>query len=134
ISPTGGVSSPGDGLLNTEWQSFTAGATGMLSKVSPALRNLSAPPFTQAVTMNIYNGEGTGGTLLYTMTQNVSITNATTLYDFVISGDVLIVKEHKYTASFTTSGTAISWTYSTGNPYPGGMSGGGSNVDHRMNT
>src|SRR5690606_12775441 len=84
-----GASSSGfsNSILNTEWQSFTPGVSGMLFKVAPVLRT-NASAFTQAVTMSVYSGEGTGGTLLYTMTQNVSVSTSLIPYDFVISGSI----------------------------------------------
>jgi|GEM_PF-1166374 len=105
---------------SSNWQSFTAGITGRLSKVdlfvgSP-LGGLSAPG-----TIKIYDGEGTGGTLLSTTA--VLFQGSIGFKSFNLSNYVNVIAGNKYTIEFSTPTVTVGWVdHNNNNPYFGGTS------------
>lgn len=95
-----------------QWQSFTAGKNGQLSKISVygTIRSSSA--------LNIYEGEGTTGTLLSTQIVPEYLTED--WIDIVINGSILLRAGGQYTFQFIASGTSNNLWWDHTNPYAGG--------------
>jgi hypothetical protein len=104
-----------------QWQSFTAGQTGLLTQldlaVGSGLLNES-----QAGVLRIYAGEGTDGTLL--ATQNVTFQYKLNEFQtFQFSTPVLVQAGSLYTYRFSIPTINVGWVYlNLNNPYPNGQS------------
>lgn len=96
------------------WQSFTAGITGWMTSVD--ISNESG--VTPTVTVSIYSGTGTGGTLLGSNAGvnpiPVGITNVT------FSPSIHIIEDQVYTIAVTATSLAFWWTVKTVGTYIGG--------------
>ena len=88
---------PGAGQTNI-WQSFTAGRTGLLSKVSMEFYQPTA-----SGTLYIYSGQGTGGSLL--TSQSFSISSPNNDYSFM---DFTLGSNSKTLADFLGSNPGFS--------------------------
>ena len=106
LSDTGGASNP------NIWQSFTPAVTGLLTKASLKLA-------TATTNVNIYLGEGVGGTLLHTEL-SVSFIDAATVTTFSLSVGVPLESGVQYTIEAV--GTQFA-RHDSNNPYAGGRSG-----------
>lgn len=114
----------------SSWQSFTAGATGPLTHVA-FFRNGSVN--ISNMSLRVYAGEGTGGTLLYQQTIGTNGVVGEVVYGLVQPVNVTLGQ--KYTVEvLQTGGGTISFYYATGNPYAGGTSGVGLNADYYFKT
>ncbi len=105
---------------DTQWQSFTAGATGELAAVE-VYRQIDAAP----VTMSLYAGEGMGGELLASSTIGgapVRQWQSAAAFD----PPVPIVSGNTYTIAL--SGSSIRWIFAMTNTYAGGRAS--TNVAH----
>jgi hypothetical protein len=102
----------GDGAGNFPdwWQSFTAGVSGKLTKVG--IQKLTDG----TATLRIYQGEGTGGSLLFTGSMSGISFDAFVFTD--VSG-VSVTRGQKYTIQASLSGD-LTLRFDSGNPYPGG--------------
>jgi len=101
------------------WQSFTAGASGKLTRLDLMWRN---PSTTRAFALSIYAGQGTGGTLLHT--QSILGGNQYAWVPVVLTTPVDVSAGGVYTyrvqgSNPYTPGTGMSWM-AGGDPYPGG--------------
>ena len=104
-----------------QWQSITAGITGLLTRVDLMVGSgLLGADTKQDGTIMIYDGEGTGGTLL--ATENVefrSQNTAMTFQQFNLSGPPSVVSGQMYTIRFSVPTVDVGWVaLHTGNPYP----------------
>lgn len=100
------------GTSASGWQSFTANEDGLLMNVEmffAAPQNLSQ--------LNIYQGEGTGGTLL----KSVALSNVTGFDEWIISPplNVTLQQNTMYTIWLDN---IQHWEWASGNPYTGGKS------------
>jgi len=105
-----------------EWQSFTAGQTGKLTrielKVGSPLGSASS-----GGTINFYAGEGTGGLLLGTQAVTFNVVAAGAYQAFVLTAPIDVSSGQVYTIGISVPGTPGPWMYFNGsNPYPGGRS------------
>ncbi len=124
-SSGGGATNFSNGVTN-RWQSFTAGNDGNLSKVSLYFKNWGG----YSRSISIYDGEGTGGSLLY----DGSGTTLTTVgsgswLEWPVSG-VEITAGQQYTIYLNENSGGL--TYKTSNNYDGGRAGWNSNHDARF--
>ena len=94
------------------WQSFSTGGTKYINAVE---WNCASLPSTNLVNLNIYDGEGTGGTLLYTA-NNLSIT-ATGWIKFDLTIPILVSGTHTMRL---TSGASFDWGIAKTNVYANG--------------
>jgi hypothetical protein len=105
------------------WQSFTAGASGMLTQLD---LNVMSPTSTSInATLSVYAGNGTGGALL--TTQAVVLTYEYNRFlQFTLNSPVLLAAGQQYTYRLqTATSPGIYNRYATGNPYAGGSFAGG---------
>jgi hypothetical protein len=120
---------------STNWQSFTAGASGLLVRlnlqVSSPLYNLPSPG-----TIKIFAGEGNSGTLLSTNAVTYSVTNNGAFQYFTLSNPLMIIAGNVYTIEFSApSITDNLWAYgNTTNGYTGGRSSTCPNCDWGFQT
>jgi hypothetical protein len=103
------------------WQSFTVTEDGKLKKITYEATG-SAP---QSCTINIYEGEGTGGQLLTTQT-HTHIGSGTGTITLDTAQDVTAAAQ--YTVRFTAAAN-MGFTQSTVNPYAGGRNSVNANYD-----
>ena len=120
--------SPGDPigftLLDTAWQSFTAGMSADLAAVEVNRRADGG-----AAVVNLYEGEGTGGTLLATTSIPAQLIGGWQTADF--STTVPIVGGSQYTIELS-SAAGLRWKFDGG--YAGGRSGFGASADFLFRT
>ncbi len=99
------------------WQSFTAGASGYLSKIDFWDGGNSVGTFI----MKIYKGQGTGGTLLGTA-NTVNRNNSGWEYvSFTFPNPISLTATQQYTFAVEVSGTYWDTDINEGNPYSGGV-------------
>ena len=103
----------------TIWQSFTAGAAGTLSAVELYLGSYgSVTPW--SATLRVWNGEGSGGTVLSTQTIRGDGSLATRV--FPLATPVAVVAGQKYTVGFSPAGVSMQWQARNADVYFGGRS------------
>ena len=108
----------GFGYTN-RWQSFTPDTSGVLCRVAFYFREGTG----LSMTLNVYQGEGIDGELLYT--RKVTAYADKQWNEFNISSEVLVTDGQKYTLQLFRSEEGSVWWRSGGypNPYPRGRSG-----------
>ena len=99
------------------WQSFTSGLDGKLRRVDV----FSAQGYWYG-DLNIYSGEGTGGTLLHTQTFTNPVISGGGWQKYALSTAVSVVGGSKYTIQFLVSANAGNGAYkgTTSDSYSGG--------------
>lgn len=100
-----------------QWQSFTAGISGKLTKVELFKNGIQ----TFIVTLEIRQGQGAGGTLLFS--DNYSFTNLSSGWvnlDIPLGSAPNVTNGSQYTIRLLTSSN-IGWTCNTGNLYSNGV-------------
>ncbi len=103
----------------TIWQSFTAWAAGTLSAVELYLGSYgSVTPW--SATLRVWNGEGSGGTVLSTQTIRGDGSLATRV--FPLATPVAVVAGQKYTVGFSPAGVSMQWQARNADVYFGGRS------------
>ena len=106
----------------SEWQSFTAGGTGLLTRVGLRVKSPLGSTASPG-TIRIYMGEGTGGVLLATIPVTYQPITSSTFQDFPIAG-VSVTSGLKYTIQLSAPVVTNNWIYaSAANTYPGGHAG-----------
>ncbi|MCB0647132.1 MAG: hypothetical protein KDC49_10740 [Saprospiraceae bacterium] len=124
---TGGTA----GTIN--WQSFTAGATGLLTRVD---LQVSSPIFngTSPGTIRIFMGEGNTGTVL----SSTAVTFQpvfNTFQSFTLSSFPAVIAGNIYTIEFRVPTQNIAWiNLSSNNPYAGGRTDGNIVWDYLFKT
>ncbi|MBN1756140.1 hypothetical protein JW877_08020 [bacterium] len=117
------------GAGGTRWQSFTAGMDGFFIKVGLYL-------WTDIIAyLRIYEGEGTGGTLIAEQVENRDIPGWDWYY-FTFNDPAILENGSVYTIVLTAmpdSGT-FAWGIGAGNPYAGGRSNGDPDKDFMFET
>ncbi|MBT7142625.1 MAG: DUF4082 domain-containing protein, partial [Bacteroidetes bacterium] len=96
-----------------QWQSFTAGVSSELSKVSLYKNGYS----NSTHSIQIYSGVGTSGTLLAT---EIVYTSVTGWFTTTFSVPTNVTENQQYTLRIITTSGASNLLYNDGNPYPGG--------------
>jgi len=118
----------GTGPYNSLWQSFTAGATGALSKITFLFYNCQA-----SGTLKIFQGTGINGTLLSSQPFTINTSGAfDLLVNFPLQNPVNIQSGTVYTFAFITSSGTI-WGGTT-NDYSRGVSYYGNTPSSNSNT
>ena len=116
-----------------QWQSFTAGKTGLLTQldlnVSSGLTDES-----QAGVLRIYAGEGTGGPLL--ATQEVTFQYKLNEFQtFQFLTPALVQAGSLYTYRFSIPQINVGWVYlNLNNPYPNGQASHAPEADYLFRT
>jgi carbonic anhydrase/acetyltransferase-like protein (isoleucine patch superfamily) len=123
----------GTGAYNSLWQSFTAGISGSLSKVTMLFYNTLA-----SGTLYIYQGTGTNGTLLTSQPFSVSTNGANELLEnFSLVNPPNVISGSIYTMAFiASSGTVWGGTtndYNRGVSYYGNTPSSNSNSSKNLN-
>jgi hypothetical protein len=120
-----------------QWQSFTAGVTGILNEVQWKMGTPTYPYGTASnVTINIYEGEGTSGNLLGTASNLTPADGTNSFVSFDLStSSIRVTNGSKYTMQLTTPSVTIGWLdLHTGNVYLGGRGGNDPNWDYLFKT
>jgi hypothetical protein len=120
-----------NGNVDVAWQSFTSGVTGDLTKVSLKISTTGST----SRTLNIYAGEGNGGTLLHGP-QAITVNGTLNLKEFTLSSPVAILISQLYTIEVTAPGTPnqISVSIDTANPYASGRADTSATSDYVFST
>jgi len=114
--------------VSSYWQSFTAVNTGLM--VDGSLYAFHNNPGNN-ITVKIYDGEGTSGTLLYTTT--IFLPNSPFTYQHFsvpVSANVLLKSGQVYTINFVSPGANIAPWLAASNPYSGGRSSANATWDN----
>ncbi|HMT71518.1 MAG TPA: tail fiber domain-containing protein [Saprospiraceae bacterium] len=113
----------------THWQSFTAGVTGLLTKIDLPL-NSPLGTSTSPGTIKIYQGEGISGTLLSSTAVTYNNIPGFPWQSFTLADFVNIIAGNIYTIQFSAPVVNDYWIlYNNTNPYAGGRSDYGVNID-----
>jgi len=116
-----------------QWQSFTAGLSGLLDKIA---LGVSSPvyPSSSSGTISIYAGEGTSGTLLATQAVTFQpVLNA--FQTFSLSAAPQVQAGSLYTIRFSVPSITTGWVQlNPNNPYPGGRDNLGATNDYVFKT
>ncbi|MCA0447035.1 MAG: T9SS type A sorting domain-containing protein [Bacteroidetes bacterium] len=116
------------GSASVIWQSFTAVNTGLVVTAG-AYMFYSSSGSGGTVTVSLYSGEGTGGTLLYTSTIHMPNAPNYQLFTVPVSSNVMITSGQKYTIAYSGSGFSGLFQSSPLNPYADGRSSYSANAD-----
>jgi len=101
-----------------QWQSFTAGASGSLTKIELWVSSPTSPSASPG-TIRIYGGEGTSGTLL--ATELVTFSDLSRFQTVALSSPRRVTAGSQYTIRFSVPSISSGWVwFSTDNPYAGG--------------
>jgi hypothetical protein len=116
-----------------QWQSFTAGITGLLTSID-LLVNSPITSQSSPGTIKIFSGEGNSGALITTI--NVTFQNVTNSFQsFPFSSPPSLVAGNIYTVEFSVPNMNRNWVYlRTGNAYPNGRSNTNINEDYVFKT
>ena len=109
------------------WQSFTAGATGRLGRIELNTNGVSG---VVTFTLSIYQGQGTGGTLLYSAPASIDTVNPPNTFhalDLPYSTAPAVTAGQQYT--FSLVGQDWSAVGRSDNGYAGGQCSFGPNYD-----
>lgn len=118
----------------TNWQSFTAGLTGLLTQIDLKI-NTPTTGSTSPGTIKIYSGEGISGTLLSTTAITYSNVVGFPWQSFTFSNFANIIAGNIYTIQFSAPVANTYWIlFNTANPYAGGRSGYNPNTDYLFKT
>ncbi|HZV69299.1 MAG TPA: hypothetical protein VFG10_07140 [Saprospiraceae bacterium] len=116
-----GAANGSDPATLDQWQSFTADTTGLLSKVALRIKSPLGNVASSGI-IKIYQGEGTSGTLLATVSVTMAV--AANQFQNFDMPDIPVTDGSKYTVRFTVPAVTAHWIYvSTTNPYSGGHAG-----------
>jgi len=99
-----------------QWQSFTAGMTGKLTRVQ--FEKNGNQIFN--VTFEIRDGQGSGGSLLYSNTFAFTNPSGWVSFNIPFAGAPDIINGNQYTIRMVTASN-VSWTGHNGNLYAGGV-------------
>jgi hypothetical protein len=118
-----------------QWQSFTAGATGLLSSVEWKMGTPTLPYGTAAaVVLKIYEGEGINGALLATINGSTPANGSNIYISFPLT-NVNVIAGSKYTMLLTTPAVNVSWLdVNVSNSYSGGKGSNDPNWDYLFKT
>lgn len=114
------------------WQSFTSSKTGLLTRIAIYRGNNIVQSGDRTATLNIYSGEGTGGTLL--TSQAITITNGNGWKEFDITSPPSLTANSIYTINITGSSASWYWSRNNSNVYTGGRSDIGASDDYLFRT
>ncbi|WOO40305.1 hypothetical protein [Rubellicoccus peritrichatus] len=128
--PEGAASSIDNGVQSA-WQSFTPSATGELIYFDAEIGGFSG---VANITVRVYSGRGTGGTLLADFPVAINATAPTAIL-IPESSLLTLTAGVEYTIEFTSDfSNRFNLGYGTGNPYSGGRSGIFSTADFYITT
>lgn len=115
------------------WQSFTAGASGLLTQLDLLVGSPTGANGASG-TLSIYAGEGTGGTLL--STQAIVLNTFAGYQPFPLATPAAAVAGQKYTYRIQTPTLTVCCfvAFAFGNPYAGGRSGVDATWDYEFKT
>lgn len=111
---------------SSAWQSFFPLNSGILHSVSLSFAATYSPA--TSATVNVYSGQGNGGTLLASMTYSNPISfNTGSLVEFVLDETIDVVSGNEYTLELVDNSSGlIVLRKISGNPYVGTVGGVGS--------
>jgi len=110
--------SGGSLYTNLNGQSFTAGSTGTLSRIDLEIRNVQNVGGGNCI-VEIYSGDGHGGTLLYTSAP-VLVNTSLQTYSFILNCSVVSGTQYTWYMRSTTPGADIQNYASSSDVYGGG--------------
>jgi hypothetical protein len=120
----------------SQWQSFTAGINGILSSVEWKMASPLIPAAAAPITVKIYNGEGSSGTLLASVNDSTPSTWSNVFVSFDLSSSEITVKSGQlYTIELTTPAVQVGWlNLSTSNSYATGRGSNDTTWDYVFKT
>lgn len=89
------------------WQAFTAKSNRSLEQISFRLANAN----TTTLSLTIYQGIGTGGTLLHTQSETVASDSLQRWIDFPLNTSIAQTAGQSYTVSLGSSQNMITWSF-----------------------
>ncbi len=116
-----------------QWQSFTAGASGQLTRIDLGVSSPVAPQ-SSAGTITIYAGEGTGGAVLSTTAVTFVPSGFNSLQSFAISGGPVLTAGQIYTYRFKVPSITVGWVWGQDGAYAGGHCSFNANCDFVFKT
>jgi hypothetical protein len=118
-----------------QWQSFTAGITGLLSSVEWKMGTPTLPYGTAAsVTLQLYEGEGISGTLLATVNGLTPADGSNVFVSFPLT-NIVVTAGSKYTLYLTTPRVTVGWlNVNVSNSYSRGRGSNDPNWDYLFKT
>ncbi|MHA8078560.1 beta strand repeat-containing protein [Aquirufa antheringensis] len=118
-----------------QWQSFTAGTTGVLSSIEWKMGTPTLPYGTAAnVTIKLYEGEGIDGTLLTTVNGLTPANGSNIFINFPLT-NIIVTAGAKYTMLLTTPTVNVSWLdVNISNSYGRGKGSNDPNWDYIFKT
>ena len=115
-----------------QWQSFTAGRTGLLTRLDLGV-NSGLVDESQAGVLRIYEGEGTGGPLL--ATQEVTFQYEFGFQTFQFSTPALVQAGNLYTYRSSIPQINVGWVnLNLNDPYPNGQASHAPEADYLFRT
>jgi hypothetical protein len=125
------------GLLNLNilhWQSFTAQHTGLLSRIE-ILARVYSKTVTTPVFINVYEGEGTQGNLLFSTAKVITFPPSDSWVALFSEEPIPVKSGSKYTVSVRGQNGSAYWFVSGYfNPYSGGRGDGNGLADYSFRT
>jgi len=116
-----------------DWQSFTAGASGLLTKIAIKTADSPMPGSDSPGTIYLYAGEGMGGTLL--ATQETVFVGGIGFHDHILDNPAEVTAGNVYTYRFTVPVAESFWAlFHSGDPYPDGRASWDDNYDYAFQT
>ncbi|MDP6908010.1 MAG: HYR domain-containing protein, partial [Flavobacteriales bacterium] len=109
------------------WQSFTPTVSGVLDNIAVTFALLNGP---NELTLNVYDGQGVGGTLLHTQAVSTPGIGTPEVLDIPTTLDLTASTEYTFEIIDVTGSFALQ--RNSGNPYAGGISSIGAGTDLRF--
>jgi hypothetical protein len=106
---------------NDNWQSFTAGITGLLTQLDVAINSPNYPS-NSTITVSVYDGTGTRGSLLSSQSVTVVATTNMAYTSVALATPVPVVAGRVYTYRLYIYYATMGWIYYGNNNYPNGES------------
>lgn len=127
------TNSPAAAGSTDQWQSFTAGQSGALTRIALEVGSPTDPSSSPG-TIRIYAGEGTAGTLL--ATESVTFApGLITFQTFALTLPPQVQAGSQYTIRFSVPATTVGWVaLDPSNPYAGGRASPNSSWDFVFKT
>jgi hypothetical protein len=115
-----------------QWQSFTAGQSGLLTKIELWVGSPTSPAASPGL-VRVYSGEGTSGLLL--ATEPVTFSDPLRFQAFTLSAPPQVTAGSKYTIRFgASSATAVWVSFKSADPYAGGRADLDATLDYAFKT
>ncbi|MGI4865926.1 MAG: glycine-rich protein [Janthinobacterium lividum] len=119
------------GPITDDWQSFTAGVTGTLTRLDLSLRPSGSGTTGQ---LSLYSGEGTTGTQLSSQAITFQVVGSGGYQQYVLTTPVPVTAGQQYTYQLNGLSGTVSSSGANTNPYAGGRNRGDAGSDLAFKT